>query len=130
MYTLKLPLNKLFDTGSVICPWAVILALGLRPRAKVAVLGQITRLISNHLLINTYYTWPIKPVVRSFLFWFHGWFYFILPLILNQYLPISNMEIHNWTTMIMNWKWLLFSILINALVSKVKSRRSGYCGIK
>jgi len=35
-------LNKIFDIGTVICPRAVVIARGLRPRANTTALGQIS----------------------------------------------------------------------------------------
>jgi len=49
-----LSLNKSFDIGTVICPRAVVLALGLRSRANTTSLGQITVPISNLLFNNIY----------------------------------------------------------------------------
>jgi len=54
-YVIKLSLNNRFDIGTVICPRAVVLALGLRPRANTTALRQITVPISNLLFNNIYY---------------------------------------------------------------------------
>jgi len=48
-------LNKRFDIGTFICPRAVVIALGLRPRANTTALRQITVPISNLLFNNIYY---------------------------------------------------------------------------
>jgi len=48
----KLSLNNSFDIGTVICPRAVVLALGLRPRANTTALEKLTVPISNLLFNN------------------------------------------------------------------------------
>jgi len=49
-----MPLNKRFDIRSVTCPRAVVLALGLQPRANTIFLCQITVQISYILYIIFY----------------------------------------------------------------------------
>ena len=52
VHVIKLSLNNRFDIDTSICPRAVKLALGLRPRANTTTLGQITVPISNPLFNN------------------------------------------------------------------------------
>ena len=49
-------LNKRFDIGTVICPRAVVLARGRRPRANTTARGQITVPISNLLFNDNFIT--------------------------------------------------------------------------
>jgi len=49
-------LNKRFDIGTVICPRAVVLARGRRPRANTTARGQITVPISNLLFNDSFIT--------------------------------------------------------------------------
>ena len=50
-------LNKRFDIGTVICPRAVVLARGRRPRANTTAREQITVPISNLLFNDNFITY-------------------------------------------------------------------------
>jgi len=49
-------LNKRFDIDTVICPRAVVLAQGRRPRANTTARGQIIEPISNLLFNDNFIT--------------------------------------------------------------------------